>query len=222
MREGKYERELRELNCEFLKSIPRQLLEIKSRGRKVRSSKKRLRKAMARVEYAQRNCVHLPKPWQAYHSHGKYQDRYARPEVQEMHQALRLLDYAKGNLQRAVEAYQARYTERREFKNRLRCLPDLIETAKSLSEIEAKKKALKQAKTQPKDWKLKWQEVVPGLVVPAKTVKAYIKTFPGLVPLNEDTVQISNNVFMLRPTMNDRVYLKLPCHTWEQAESMSA
>ena len=223
MREGKYERELSALENEP-GLIKRRLAEIKRRGRKICSCDKVLRKAKARFEIARRTCLSLPKSWRDYSSHGKNRDRYARPEVQRINDANKKLSWKYDDLKRAIESYNNRYADRKELRSRLKVLPDLIESAKQLAEIEAKKKAARLAKAKPeKDWKSKWQEVAPGLVIPSNTLRAYIKTFPYPVQLDEDTVQVFNNVFTLRPLYyNQRVYLKMPCHTWEQAERMRA
>jgi len=145
---------------------------------------------------------------------------YANPKVQEIHDADKRLFNEKDSLRVAVESYHARYSERKELKARLRELPDLIESAKQLAEIEAKKKALRLAKARPeKDWKSQWQEVVDGLVVSAKTLRAYLKTFSDPAPFNEGTVQVDtvNQTFTYRPSMLRNAFLKLPCYTWEQA-----
>jgi len=127
-----------------------------------------------------------------------------------------MLDYT-------VKHYDARYADRKELKARLRELPDLIESARQLAEIEAKKKAARLAKAKPeKDWKAQWQEVADGLVVRANILKAYLKTFKGIYPVNEESVTVENNTFIFRPFYwNERVFLKLKCYTWEQAEGRS-
>ena len=219
MREGKYERELRELEKKP-ESIHRGLRATRARGRQMRTYEKKLRKAKARFEVARRACLDLPKSWRDYKAHGKIRDRYANPKVQAIHDANKKLSWAYDGLKNAVKSFNTRHADRKELKALLRKLPDLIESAKQLAEIEARKKVAKKPKPE-KDWKSKWQEVAPGLVVPANTVKAYIKTFPKQIPFNNYTVQVSNDaVFTLRPMQNPNVYLKLPCVTWEQAERM--
>ncbi len=220
MREGKYEKELRELTRE-MESIPRRLTEIKARGRKMRTCENKLRKAKARFEVARRACLDLPKSWRDYKAHGKIRDRYANPKVQAINDANERLSQAYDFLRYAVKSYNNRYADRKELKDRLRDLPDLIESAKQLAEIEAKRKASKKPKPAT-DWKSKWREVAPGLVVPFNTLKAYVKTFENPIPVNEETVTVLNNVFILRPVNNRNIYLKLPCYTWEQAERMRA
>jgi hypothetical protein len=218
MREGKRERELKELKYE-MKSIPISLKEIKRRGRHVQSCQNKVRKAAARFERARRICLDLPKPWTSYHAHGKGMNLYANPKVQEIHDADKRLFNERDYLRMAVESYHKRYTDRVELKARLRKLPDLIESAMQLAEIEAKKKALRLAKAKPeKNWRDQWQEVVDGLVVSAKTLKAYLKTFSHPVPFDENTVKVDtvNQMFTYRPSGN--TFLKLPCYTWEQAE----
>ena len=205
------------------KAIPKQLTGIKRRGRKVRSCQNSLRWATVRVEQARRCCLSLPKPWQSYQAHGKNKNLYARPEVTEIWEALRRKRFAEDVLHTSLERYESRYTDRAELRKRFRELPDLIESAKQLAEIEAKKKALKLAKAKPaKEWRDQWQEVVDGLVVSSKTLRAYLKTFSRPVPFDEDTVRVDaeNMVFTYRPAVN--TFLKLPCYTWEQAEGMRA
>jgi hypothetical protein len=143
---------------------------------------------------------------------------YANPKVQEIHDADKRLFNERDYLRRAVESYHKRYTDRAELKSRLRKLPDLIECARHLAEIEAKKKALKLAKAKPeKNWKDQWQEVADGLVVSAKILRAYLKTFSHPIPFTEETVHVDtiSNMFTYRPCGN--TFLKLPCLTWEEA-----
>lgn len=222
MREGRYERELRNLEYEP-ESIKRQLAKIKARGRKVRSCQKGVRKAKGRFEFARRACLDLPKSWRSYKSHGKNRDLYANPKVQRVNDAYKNLSRVDDMLRGAIKSYNNRYAERKELKARLRILPDLTESAKQLAEIEAKRKATKQAKAKPaKDWRSKWREVAPGLVVPYNTLKAYVKTFNNPIQVNEETVTVRDDVFILRPVNNRNIYLKLPCYTWAQAERMRA
>jgi hypothetical protein len=222
MRQGRYERELRNLEWEP-ESIQRHLVEIKTRGRKVRTCEKMLRKAKGCFEFARRACLDLPKSWRSYKAHGKNRDLYANPKVQRINDAYKKLSMTGDSLRYAIQCYKNRYAVKKELKARLQILPDLIESAKQLAEIEAKKKALRMAKAKPeKDWKSKWREVAPGLVVPFNTLKAYVKTFDDPIPVNKETVSIHNDIFTLRPVSNRNIYLKLPCYTWEQAERMRA
>lgn len=220
MRQGKYEQELSGLLNEE-KAIPKKLTGIKRRGRKVRSCQNSLRKAEARVERARRRCESLPKPWTSYASHGKNHDLYARQEVTDIRRELREKGFFEDSLRNAVASYNSRYTDREELRDRFRILPDLIESAKQLAAIEAKRKAAKKAKPE-KNWRDQWQEVVDGLVVSSKTLRAYLKTFSHPVPFDEDTVQVDaeNMTFTYRPAVN--TFLKLHCFTWEQAERMRA
>ena len=222
MRQGKREQELNGLLYEA-ESIPKQLTGIKRRGRKVRSCQNSLRWAAVKVEQARRRCESLPKPWTSYASHGKNHDLYARPEVTDIRRELRRKGFFEDSLRNAVTSYNTRYTDRAELRKRFRELPDLIESARQLFEIEAKKKAAKLAKAKPeKNWRDQWQEVVDGLVVSSKTLRAYLKTFSHPVPLDEDTgpVDTENMVFTYRPAVN--TFLKLHCFTWEQAEGRRA
>jgi hypothetical protein len=220
MREGKYEREFRNLEYEPA-SLRRQLTGIKTRGRKVRSCQKGVRKARGHFELTRRACLDLPKSWRSYKPHGRDKDLYANPKVQAVNNAYKKLWWTDDRLRESIKSYNARYADRKELKARLRILPDLIESAKQLAEIEAKRKAAKKPKSITA-WKSKWQEVAPGLVIPAKTLKSYIKTFPVPIPLNEETVTVKHEIFTLKPWANINTYLKLPCYTWQQAERMRA
>ena len=217
MREGRYQRELRELTYE-LKVIPRQLLEIKLRGLKVKSAYKSLRKASARVEQAGRVCRTLPKSWKSYRPHGKYQNHYARPEVEKMHDALNRYRQARETLQMAIESYHCRYDERKKLKLRAKSLPDLIESAKQITEIELRRKVMKAEKAKGKIEKSKWQEVAPGFVVKADIFRRYVKTFKQVRPLDENSTRIDNGMFTFWPTFRNRVYLKLPCYTLQESQ----
>jgi prefoldin subunit 5 len=219
MRDGKFEKELRELTYEA-EAIPKQLKEIKRRGRHVQSCENKVRKASVRFERARRICLNLPKPWQYYTAHGVGRNLYARPEVQEINDANNRLYNEKDYLRHTVERYEKRYTDRAELKSRFRELPDMIESAKQLAEIEAKKKALRLTRAKPETgWKSKWQEVAPGVVIQANKLKAYLKTFKEVYPIGEETATVENGFFTFWPySYTNRVFLKLKCYTWQQAE----
>jgi hypothetical protein len=216
MRKGRYEQELDSLEME-LKNIPRLLTKIKARGRKLESAKNSLRKASARFELCRRDCLSLPKSWELYRAHGRYRNLYDNPKVQAIHNAMGKLEWADKHLAGAVEYYNKRLADRKELKSRLKSLPDEIESAKILYDIESKRKKERELKVKPpKNWRDIWQEVADGLFIPAKTLKAYLKTFQKPIELTEENVTIKDKWFILKPSPYKRDYLKLNCYTFDQ------
>jgi hypothetical protein len=139
-----------------------------------------------------------------------------------MHLALSHLDWPLSNLHTNMKLYQSRYTDRAELRARLKALPDMIESTRQLVEIAARRREKTATKAKPAtDWKAKWQEVAPGLVVPLRILKAYLKTFSEPIPLDETTVKVTpDHVFHFTPTPTTR--LRIPCIPWDMAERITA
>jgi hypothetical protein len=167
----KYERELRELES-GLKYLPRSIKETKTRGRKLQTEKKRVRKARARIEFCRVECHKLPKLWTAYAPHGKHRDLYARPEVTAMHNEQHNLRRALVSLQGAQQRYDSRHADRAEYRKELRALPEKIACVQSLIEIAAKRKKPVKAKNAMS----KFIEIVPGYVVEKARIVSYCRT----------------------------------------------
>ena len=203
----KYERELREIES-GLNYLPRQIRETRTRGRKIRSAEKQVRKAQARMEVCRIACLSLPKPWGAYHpTQTRHGNTYTRQEVSAMHEAIKRLDSKKDFLKMAKERYADKFIDRQAYRLELRALPGKIECLKSLIEIAAKRK--KPAKE--KNVASKWIEVAPGYFVEKYRIVTYRKTLT-----QEPIENVSGGFFVLS---HDHGYAKF---TMKQAQEIRA
>lgn len=182
-----HERELEKLQG-AASYLPRCIKETKARGRKLRTAKKKVRKARAVVEFCRVECQKLPKDWETYRRKPTKTPSWTRPEVTAMHNALDKLGFLSDDLQGAQEKYSERHADRAQYRKELRALPDQIACLQSLIEIAAKKK--KSAKC--KNALARWIEVVPGYAVEKAKIAAYCKTLT-----QEPTKNISGGFYVL-------------------------